>query len=155
MSLKRSQPRKDARLKMDLQLLKTYALSLIGTPYFYGGDDPISGIDCSGLASELLRAAGLVAYNWRGNAQQIYDLLCDVHPSSGPMPGLGAFAFFGKDGRSIVHVGFCLDHVTMIESGGGDHTTKTIEIASRQNAFVRLRPIRFRKDFFCCVTPLY
>lgn len=142
-------------MKMDLQLLKVYALSMIGTPYFYGGDDPISGIDCSGLASELLRASGVVPYNWRGNAQQIYDLLCDKHSSGDLVPGLGAFSFYGKDGRSIVHVGFCLDEVTMIESGGGDHTTLSIEIASHQNAFVRLRPVRFRKDFFCCLKPLY
>lgn len=144
---------------MDLALLKSYVISLIGTPYFYGGDDPISGFDCSGLASEILRASGLCAWNWRGNAQAIHDLLSSksmlMKGTTPQVQQLGAFAFYGVNAANIDHVTFCLDGTTMVEAGGGDHTTVTKDIASRQNAFVRLRPIRFRKDFLCAIMPLY
>jgi cell wall-associated NlpC family hydrolase len=134
---------------MDLQLLKIYALSLVGTRYFYGGDDPISGFDCSGLACELMRAAGVVPWNFRSNAQGLFAAVKGV---MGPtQPCLGALAFYGKSLSDIDHVAFCLDETTMIEAGGGDATTLTPEVASRQNAFVRLRPIRFRKDFLCAI----
>nr|WP_041193918.1 C40 family peptidase [Candidatus Symbiobacter mobilis] len=38
-----------------------YALSLIGTPYRYGGNTPQSGFDCSGLVQHVYRTrAGIV-----------------------------------------------------------------------------------------------
>lgn len=135
-------------------LLQTYALSLIGTPYFYGGDDPISGFDCSGLACELARAAGIVARNFRSNAQGLHNEL--VKTGCTPIaPKLGDFSFYGPSWDKIDHVGFCLDGVTMVEAGGGDATTLDPKTASNQNAFVRLRPIRFRKDYLGIVRPTY
>jgi hypothetical protein len=35
----------------------------------------------------------------------------------------------------------------MIEAGGGDANTNTIEEAILKNAFVRLRPYKYRKDW--------
>ncbi len=138
---------------MNLELLKVYALSFIGTPYNFGGDDPMSGFDCSGLTCELLRAASLVPYNFRTNAQGLFNLLKPIATVSAP--ALGAIAFFGKGPNEIVHVAFCLDAETMIEAGGGDSTTASEAIASKQNAFVRLRPTRFRRDFLFTIMPKY
>jgi cell wall-associated NlpC family hydrolase len=134
-------------------LLSQYALSLVGTKYFYSGDDPISGFDCSGLACELMRAAGVVPYSYRDNAQGLASLMratgepCDS--------ALGVLAFYGKSLTQVSHVGFCLDAITMIEAGGGDSTTTADPVASRQNAFVRLRPIKYRRDFLFTVMPPY
>ncbi len=139
---------------MDTQLLKTYALSFLGKPYFYGGDDPISGFDCSGLVSELMRAAGLVPWNWRSNAQGIYDAL-NGNGMRGNPTCLGALVFFGPSEKSINHVGFCVDSHTMVEAGGGDSNTTTGAKASQTNAFVRLRPIRFRRDLVAVIVPEY
>lgn len=137
---------------MDPLLLKAYAISLIGTPYFYGGDDPVSGFDCSGLVCELLRASGVVPWNYRTNAQGLFD---EVKKKYGPVqPRLGALAFYGKSLFSIDHVAFCLDAFTILEAGGGDHTTLNLPQAIKQNAFVRMRPLRFRKDFLCTVGQL-
>lgn len=138
---------------MNLDLLKLYALAFLGKPYFWGGDDPISGFDCSGFVSELLRAAGVVPYNFRTNAQGLFNHLKSI--SSAVQPQLGAVAFFGKNVNEITHIGFCLDSTIMVEAGGGGSATIDGEIASQQNAFVRLRPIRFRKDFLFAVMPKY
>lgn len=145
---------------MNLPILLQYAWMLIagGTPYHWGaeqggGDDPILGFDCSGYCSELLRAAGILGYQERLSAQAIYDRLAN-NGSVGAW-GLGSFSFYGKDVRSITHIGFCIDGFFMLEFGGGDHTTATPVVAATQNAFGRLRPIRFRKDFLQVVKPFY
>lgn len=130
-----------------------YALSFLGIGYYWGGDDPLSGFDCSGFVSELLRAAGVVPYNFRTNAQGLFNLLKST--SSAVPPALGAIAFFGKSVNEITHVAFCLDSVTMIEAGGGGSATIDDAVASKANAFVRLRPTRFRKDFLFAVMPKY
>lgn len=132
---------------MNPEFLKLYALSFLGRPYMYGGDDPIYGLDCSGFISELARAAGWIKWNERLNAQEFYNLFHFQKFSS--VPELGALAFFGKGGSQVEHVGFCLDAVTMIEAGGGDSTTTDMAQASKRNAFVRMRPITFRRDFLC------
>jgi cell wall-associated NlpC family hydrolase len=138
---------------MNLSLLKQYAISLIGTKYFYSGDDPISGFDCSGLACELMRAAGVVPYNFRNNAQGLASLMRSEGTPCHEEPG--ALAFYGKSLTEVSHVGFCLDDTTMVEAGGGDSTTIIDPVASRQNAFVRLRPIKYRRDFLFTVMPPY
>lgn len=138
---------------MNLELLKAYALCFVGTKYFFGGDDPVSGFDCSGLVSEMMRAAGVVPFNYHANAQGLYQLL---KPLSSPcQPKLGAVVFFGKSFEEITHIGFCVDEHSMVEAGGGDHNTVSSDVASRQNAFVRVRPARFRKDFLGAVMPPY
>lgn len=138
---------------MDLALLKQYAISMIGKPYFWSGDDPISGFDCSGFASELLRAAGLVPYTYRSNAQGIYN---DLRKAGAlEAAGTGSFAFYGKSLNEISHVTFCVDSVTMIEAGGGGSDTISDALASAKNAFVRMRPILYRKDFLVSLRPNY
>jgi len=113
----------------------------------------MSGFDCSGLACELMRAAGYVPYNFRTSAQGLADIVRlrgEVKP-----PQLGSLSFYGKSYTQIVHVGFCLDDITMIEAGGGNAETLTDAIASQYNAFVRMRPITFRKDFLFTAYPKY
>lgn len=138
---------------MDPSILRAYALSMIGKPYFWSGDDPVSGFDCSGLVSELLRAAGVVPNSYRDTAQGLYTKFSadgDVNRWA-----FGSLAFYGKDWNSITHVGFALDSYCMIEAGGGNSETTTEATASTRNAFVRIRAIKYRKDFLGVVRPRY
>lgn len=49
------------------------ALSLIGTPYVYGGSDPEGGLDCSGLVGYVYNMAGYTLTLPR-SSQEIFDL---------------------------------------------------------------------------------
>ncbi len=138
---------------MNLELLKLYALQMVGRPYHFGGDDPLSGFDCSGVACEMLRAAGVVHYDFRTNAQGLYETIKAAGIKA--EPALGSLSFYGKDEHSITHVGFCIDGYTMVEAGGGDATTLDVIFASKQNAFVRFRPVKFRHDYLFSIHPNY
>ena len=116
--------------------LVTTALTYLGTPYRWGGDDP-SGFDCSGLVIEALRSAGLI---------ENVDLSADglmkrflTHETNESIDGCLVF-FLNAEGRAN-HVGICLDPWHMIEAGGGDDQVKDAAGAWRRNAFVKIRPL--------------
>lgn len=134
-----------------IQIAVTYALSFLGEPYRWGGDDPMAGFDCSGLVQEILASVGLDPLGDQ-SAQMLYDYF---KPVSQSVIGPGALVFFGKDIRSITHVGFMVNSRCMVEAGGGGSTTTTLDAAIKQNAFVRIRPFDHRKDRVAVLMPRY
>lgn len=135
-----------------LEMLKATALSFLGKPYVWGGDDPINGFDCSGLVQEILASVGM---DPKGDqtAQGIYDIF---NPIGTPLErGLGALAFYGKSIKEITHIAMLLDEEHIIEAGGGGSKTLTAQDAIRQNAFVRIRRVDNRSDLVAIVMPPY
>lgn len=136
-----------------MKTLKAYALSFIGIPYLWGGNNPIEGFDCSGFVQELLASVGLDPIG-RQDAQELYEHFkkdlnhCETEPS------LGALAFFGKP-EKIIHVAFCLDNTRMVEAGGGNPSVINLASAARNNAFVKIRPISHRRDLVALLKPIY
>lgn len=63
----------------------TTALSYLGTPYIWGGDDP-SGFDCSGFVIECLKSVGLLSENEDFTADGLYRKFSDLvpRPTGGP-----------------------------------------------------------------------
>ena len=126
-------------------------MRFVGTPYIWGGDDPILGMDCSGFAQEVLASIGFDP-DGDQTAHGLYNYL--------KMNGLmssrskGALAFYGSSKR-ITHVAICLDDMFMIEAGGGGSKTTTKEAAAKHNAYIRVRPIDRRKDLVECILPRY
>lgn len=129
-----------------------YALSMLGKPYRWGGTSPFMGFDCSGFCQEVLRAYGVLNPYVDHSASALKDEISKNGISMGIQKG--AIAFFGVDGK-ITHAGFCINEYQMIEFGGGDSTTVSAEIAHKQGAFGRLRPVKLRKDFVTAITPKY
>lgn len=130
--------------------MATYLQMFLGIPYKWGGDNPISGFDCSGLVSEGLRAFGLIRHNERLTAQQIFDRMSSMNKITTAHiddVGDGDLLFFGRNGQ-INHVGVAIDQALMIEAGGGGSETNTTPEALATDAFVRVRPITMRKDFY-------
>jgi cell wall-associated NlpC family hydrolase len=130
-------------------VLYDYAMSMVGQPYRWGGDDTIEGFDCSGLCIEILKAAGVLPAGSDMTAEGLRLFFNETQEEV----SFGTLAFFGK--TSATHVGFCLNSLMMLEAGGGGSSTKTREDAAKQNAFVRIRPISGRADLLEFKQPKY
>ncbi|MBS0556939.1 MAG: C40 family peptidase [Proteobacteria bacterium] len=77
------------------------AISLVGTPYRYGGNTPRGGFDCSGLVDYVFRDVAGIALP--RTAQEISRIDApDVRKSRLES---GDLVFFHHDGRSVGHVG--------------------------------------------------
>lgn len=132
------------------QITYAYAMSLLGLPYSWGGNNPLRGFDCSGFIYELACMIGF-SPPLRMNAQELYNYyLFHGAPSD---PKFGALCFYGKSLNEISHIGFCLSSSLMIEAASGDHTTIDLATAVRQGACVKIRPIKYRTDFLSVVMP--
>lgn len=123
------------------------------TPYVFGGNNALTGIDCSGLVCELMKSCGeLPAGDY--SAQGLYDYF-----SSGRgewnRPSLGALVFFGKSVTEITHVAMCLDQYSMVEAGGGGRDCLTKEDAAKRGAMVRIRLIDSRSDKVALIKPYF
>lgn len=108
-----------------------------GLPYIWGGDDPIAGMDCSGMQVEILQSVGLLpAGDW--SAAGLWGVFADreIYP---PKPG--ALVFFANNKGDIVHVEMCIGDGLSIGAAGGGSRTKNTADASMQNAYVKIRPI--------------
>lgn len=134
------------------EILYDYAISFLAVPYRYGGDD-FTGMDCSGFCIELLMASGLWAKGKDATAQGIYDIF--KTKSEHNRIDFGSLIFFGSSVHSISHIGFALNRYHLIEAGGGNRKTLTVQDAAKDNAWVRIRPISFRGDMVASLTPYY
>ena len=107
-----------------------------------GRDDPISGTDCSGFVSGFCARSGQSARKRVDDAQPVAELPGPRGESQPHQPG--HILLFSSNGgvSGINHTGIAIGNGAMIEAGGGDSSTTSDDQASKQNAFVRVRPIR-------------
>jgi cell wall-associated NlpC family hydrolase len=95
-----------------------YAVSLVGTPYRLGGNDPRLGLDCSGFVNHVFRqAAGLQLPR---ESQAISQVGLELDPAE-LQPG--DLVFFNTLDRPFSHVGIYLGdnrfvHAASSRSGG-------------------------------------
>lgn len=119
------------------------AWSYIGKFYKWGGDDP-SGFDCSGFVIEILKSIGLFERGKDTTARGLSKMYQKV-----AKPNEGCLVFYGDP---IIHVEYCIDSDLSIGASGGGSKTNTLKDAIKQNAFIKIRPIR-KKDVTCYVNP--
>lgn len=139
---------------LEMQILINYALSMVGTPYIWGGEGPphIGGYDCSGFIQELLRSVG---FDPPGDqtAQALYDYF--EKKGQWNRSGAGVLVFYGKGPSEITHIAMMIDVHRVIEAGGGNSSCRTREDAIRQGAFVRVRHHSHRSDEIARIRPDY
>jgi len=123
-----------------------YAKSFIGTPYEWGGDNP-DGLDCSGFLGVVYRGIGLLKNKEDLTSRGFYYKFKDYEVTA-PQPG--AFVVYGKDINSISHIALLIDESHIIEAGGGNSKTTTKKVADDRNAFVRMRPYKYRIPLAIC-----
>lgn len=127
------------------------AKQYIGVNYLWGGSDPMSGFDCSGLVLECLAGVG-VRFQTDMNAQALYNHFKDKKISTAQKDAL---VFYGSAPDHITHIAIAINENQIIEAGGGGRDTVTIDVAKRRDAFVKVRPINYRKDLQSIVMPTF
>ena len=126
------------------------ALKLVGCPYRWGGSNPWTGFDCSGLVVWLYQAFGLLpSGDW--TAQTLFDHFTRNNPEAIRNMAPGDLDFFGTSTRRISHVMLRISHTLILGASGGDHTTTTAEIAQRQGAMVKVKQLDYRADHVASV----
>ena len=118
-----------------IEIALRVAWSYVGTPYRWGGDD-FSGVDCSGLCIEILKSVGILPRKYDTTAKGLFKMFAAKQTNN---PSAGCLVFWGNP---IYHVEFCIDEQHTIGASGGGSKTLTKEDAIRDNAYVKVRPIR-------------
>ena len=112
--------------------------SLLNTPYRWGGDDPLDGVDCSGFVLEGLKSVGLVPREFDTTAAGLFAKYPKVTAYT-----RGNLVFFGSPTVTHVEVVWAVypDRIlTLGASGGGSRTVDRTQ-AVVANAYVKVRRI--------------
>jgi len=122
------------------EIALNYITSFLGKPYHWGGDDPVQGFDCSGLAIEYLRCRGILNNGDDFTAAKLYTMFVGVEK-----PKRGDLVFYKNSNDKIIHVEIMLNKELSIGASGGGSKTLTVEDAIKQNAFIKINNIYNRK----------
>lgn len=135
-----------------MNILINYAMSFVGTPYLWGGKYAPTGLDCSGLVSEILSSVGLCPPG-ENNAQMLFDHFS----KNGAWNHLqaGSLCFYGSSVTNIIHVAFMIDPYRVIEAGGGGSAVVDLKSAEMRHAMVRIRPYKNHGGLVAVIRPDY
>jgi cell wall-associated NlpC family hydrolase len=124
------------------------ALSLIGTPYVYGGKDPDGGFDCSGLVSFVYNMAGYTAALPR-SSQELFDLHLNAIGQKDIKAGDLLFFRIGKARKGHVnHVAIYVGNGRFVHSPNSRSVVRLDELGDAywQKYFVGARRVLTRLD---------
>ncbi len=108
-----------------------YAFGLMNTDYRFGGSNPESGLDCSGMVSYIFENA--VGLKLPHNAAQIAELGRDIDIDA-LQPG--DLVFFNTEHRSFSHVGIYVGNNRFIHAPSSNGK---IKISSLKNGYYAQR----------------
>ncbi len=108
-----------------------YAFGLISVDYRFGGANPESGLDCSGMVSYIYQNS--LGLKLPHNAARIANLGKDISPSE-LRPG--DLVFFNTQNRPYSHVGIYIGDDRFIHA---PRTNGKIEVASLKNRYFAQR----------------
>lgn len=113
----------------------------LGTPYRWGGDDSMSGWDCSGIQIEALKSVGRLPRKGDWTAQGLWDYFKGREVKK---PKAGCLVFWKNQSGRAIHVEMCINEELSIGASGGGSKVLTREDAIRANAYIKVRPFRTR-----------
>lgn len=119
------------------------ATRFLGTPYKWGGNNPIEGFDCSGFIIEILKSCGKLPEKGDWTAD---DLSKKFKRAVEPKAGDLFFYDWNGDGK-IDHLEMLIsdkldDEALAIAARDGDQKVTNQEEAAVRNAYVKIRPLR-------------
>ena len=133
------------------EIALAYIWGYLGKWYKWGGDDP-SGFDCSGLAIEYLKAAGLLARKSDTTADGLWRKF-EKQRVKNPYRGCLVFWQRTSDPAKASHIEIMLNNKLAIGASGGGSKTLTIADAINQNAFIKVRDIYSRNNILGFIDP--
>lgn len=103
------------------------AFDLVGTPYKWGGSDPQSGFDCSGLVAYVYDKAVDMSLprSSREMAQMDAPKISQVSKLKS-----GDLLFFNTNGRSISHVAIYIGNGRFVHAPNRDGAVRTEELSN-------------------------
>jgi len=128
------------------------AWTYLGTPYVWGGDDPILGFDCSGFCIEILKSVGILPKTGDWTAQMLWDKFKEKEIDTSHA---GCLVFWNNSSKTkIVHVEYAINDALSIGASGGGSATTSVSAAIAQNAYIKVRPFKSRRNIKGFLDPL-
>lgn len=133
-----------------------YSLQWLFKPYLWGGDDPLSGTDCSGLVVDCFKSIGRYFKKEDYTANGLFLKYAHFEIDA-PAYRDGCLIFFLDKNNKATHVAILINNWQIIHATHGGSTTITFEEAVRRDAYVKVRgldkTIEQRKQKFRVVDP--
>jgi cell wall-associated NlpC family hydrolase len=126
-----------------LSIAREVAFSLLNKPYIWGGDNPVEGIDCSGLVIEILKSIGLLPSKGDWTAHGLYNRFKD-HIINEQDVSEGCLIFWQNKDGTCNHVEYALSTTLSIGARGGGSQVKTTKDALKYGAYSKIRPWKGR-----------
>jgi len=99
---------------------------------------------------EVLQGAGILEHGTDYSADMLFQKFKDKEIHEVPYAGCLIFWF---SGNKAIHVEMMINRIFCIGASGGGSSTLTVDDASRQNAFVKMRPVNYRGVEYRAVDP--
>jgi cell wall-associated NlpC family hydrolase len=130
---------------MNSRILATnIAMKFIGLPYRWGGDNPMTGFDCSGFCIEILKSVGVLPRSGDWTAHGLWDRFRSQSVDSAAE---GCLVFWWNSDRTrIIHVEYCINSELSIGASGGGSSTTSEQAAIAADAYIKVRPYESRSN---------